>query len=305
MTGHLRRTVGVALPLLGLLASGCGRLGFETITDGGETDVDAGLRDAAMLDAAMVDAWRADDAGHDAATSPDASCVPVSSSCNEVHRLPAAPTIDGVIEPCLALNALTPAGWTGSMALPAAIHARAAYAWRPDGIYVYVEVDDPDRHPASMPDDPYCGDAVEAYVDDDGLFAAAGHYDVPGTIQLIAAAPSSSSGSSSYAGRWVDTGTHVAWTPPRFAMVGRPGGYAFETLVQASELGRASWTLAAGQHVGLDLAVDVSTPDGSLGTSPNSCGSRTGQYFLRIDPTAASCVDPYCDSRAFCTPVLR
>jgi hypothetical protein len=199
VTGHLRRTVGVALPLLGLLASGCGRLGFETITDGGETDVDAGLRDAAMLDAAMVDAWRADDAGHDAATSPDASCVPVSSSCNEVHRLPAAPTIDGVIEPCLALNALTPAGW----------------------------------------------------------------------------------------------------------MVGRPGGYAFETLVQASELGRASWTLAAGQHVGLDLAVDVSTPDGSLGTSPNSCGSRTGQYFLRIDPTAASCVDPYCDSRAFCTPVLR
>lgn len=296
VSAHLRRAGVGVLAALAVLALGCGRLGFEIASDAGtDVGVDA-ARDASG------------DAGNDAAVDArsDAGCQPSADPCVELHRLADAPTIDGVIEPCLVPAAITPVGWTGATPLPESLHARAAYAWRPDGIYFYVEVDDPDLHPAMAPDDPYCGDGIEVYVDDDGAFATAGAYDIPGTIQLVATAPSTPSGSSNYGGHWALGGPHGLWIPPRYAMVGRPGGYALETLVQARDLGLPTWSLTAGQQVGLDVSINVSTPDGSAGTSANSCGSRQGQFFLHVTAGPPSCGGaPFCDSRAFCTPALR
>ena len=274
----------LAVALLASFAVGCGRLGFETTSDAAPS-LDAGIDAPAPRDAGT-----------------DASCSPAGDPCTELRMLATAPTIDGVLEPCLTTVPINPVGWTGSIAFPANVHARGAYGWRPNGVYFYVEVDDPNLFPGVPPVATYCGDGVEIYVDDDGTFSTPGRYDVPGTIQLVAAAPTSTSGTSTYGQRFIEAMFTANWSS--FAMIGRPGGYALEALVQASDLGRASWTLTPGQHIGLDVGVNVSTADGSPGTGTSSCGRRIGQYFLRVARTGA-CVDPYCGTAAFCTPVLR
>ena len=262
----------VALALLAAIVSGCGRLGFET-------------------------------AG-------DASCTMApapSNLCTDIPTLATQPVIDGHLDSCLTLTPIAPTGWTGSLPMPT-IAARAAVAWRRDGLYVYVEVDDANLFGAAMPVATYCGDGIEIYVDDDGAFAMEGAYDRPGTVQLIAAAPTSTGGMSSYGERFVLMGmpANGAWANTRFAMVGRPNGYALETFVQAADLGLDVLTLNAGQHIGLDLSINVSTTDGSPGTGTSSCGTRIGQYFLHVVPPMGMLAgQPFRDTRAFCTPTLR
>lgn len=277
------------------LVAGCGRLGFEPL-DAGE-----GALDAPGIDA-PADAPDAPDTPP--VDAPDAGCVALPGDlCTTVPRLAAPPTLDGRLEPCLALSAVPEVAWTDTGTSD--VTARAATAWRSDLLYVYVEVDDPSLHPAGMTDDAYCGDGVEVYVDDDGTYAAAPDYDVPGTSQLIVAAPVNESAVSTQASRWAAGAGELPWPGRRMVMRGRPGGYALELLVDANALGLSSWTLAAGGRVGFDLSINVSTPDGSPTTDPSDCGSRLGQFFLAATVDATGCGGlPFCDVRVFCRPTL-
>ena len=279
------------------LMSGCGRLGFDELDagtdDGGGFDVPLDVPVDAPLDASV-------DASLDAG-----ACLRVTDVCAELPFLSAAPMIDGTLEPCLGLSPLMPVSWT-EPGQPITGATRVAAAWRADGLYLYAEVDDAALHPPTPPmEDAYCGDAFEVYVDDDGSFATPPTYDMPGTSQLIVAAPPDEASSSTYSQRFVYSSGTAPWPTPRFVMRGRPGGYALEMFVSASDLGRAAWTLTAGQRVGLNLSTNVSTPDGLSTADGRDCGSRLGQYFLESVPDATGCGGlPFCDVGAFCRPTL-
>ncbi|UJR86418.1 Hypothetical protein I5071_85130 [Sandaracinus amylolyticus] len=265
------------LAALATTPTACGRVGYDS---------------QGRLDAAVVQ-----DAG--TSSEPDASCARALDPCTELPRLDAPPSIDGALEPCLALSVIEPRGWNGLEPLPDGITARAAIAWHPDGLYAYVEVDDGERHAASPPDRAHCGDAIEVFVDDDGALTAPPDYDRPGTAQFVVAAPLATRGP--YAQRWV-IDLIGDWTSPRFLMVERPSGYALEALIVAEDLGLASWALVPGARLGVALSIDVSPPGGPR---EGECGGRLGQFFSRVISEPGGCGEPYCDARALCTPVLR
>jgi hypothetical protein len=240
------------------------------------------------------------DGGADAGSEVDAA--PPPAYCAEVPALAAAPVIDGAVDGDLALIDLPPVAWLGAgSGVPAGQSARYAAAWRPDGLYVFVDVADTSR---VVGDElAWCGDAVEVYVDADGAFPRAPSYDDPGTAQLILAAPPAGASSDRRGEKWCTgcAGRYPASVDgERFVSVATARGYAVEVLVTAAELGMASWSPA--DRVGFDLAIDVST-DSDTGLPcqvDGAYGSRLGQYFLRVD--GASPTYPFATSRAFCTP---
>ncbi len=286
MQGFIRATVGIAhVALVTTLLPACGRIGYDPLDQSGR---DAGL-------------------APDAGATPDAGAAP--DYCAELPALAAVPVIDGQLDPGLVLRPLTPVAWTGAGVLPAGQHAAYAAAWRPDGLYIYVEVVDPDRVPAAPGQFRWCGDGVELYVDADGSYASPPAYDDPGTRQLIVGAPADAI-----------TAVHggEAWCPscgdtvPRdrsgsaFISVPRADGYAFEAHVLATDLDQFLWTPGAGEALGIDLAVNVSAslPTGLPCISDgSSAGSRVGSYYLRVSANAP--VFPYDTVDAFCTPTLR
>jgi hypothetical protein len=283
-----------ALVLALALAGGCGRLGYDP------------LPLSASIDAATTDA-PADATATDAPPDPDAA--PAPDYCSVLPALASAPVLDGVLEPGLTLRELVPVAWIGpGAAPPAGQSARYAAAWRPDGLYAYVEVVDPSRVPAPSSQFRWCGDGVEVYVDDDGSFASPPAYDDPGTRQIIVAAPTDATTPVQGGEAWCSScGDTVPTELPGAALVAVPrrDGYAIEALVVASDLARTSWTLAAGRRVGFDLAVNVSTPaptNDACVFDGTSRGSDLGQYFLSA--TSAGAIFPFDHVQAFCTPAL-
>jgi hypothetical protein len=254
----------------------------------------------------------------DASATPDASvtadagsnCTPSAARdyCLKLPALPQPPQLDGVLDCGPVLIDLPASGWTSSVALPSDSHARYAAAWRPDGLYFYVEVDDMLRLPALASDvDPWCGDGVELYADADGKYDSAPDYDEPGAIQLLAAAPARDS-STPLA---VDARYHTRsalraddWAATRHIMVPRDTGYALEAFIQAAELDLTSWQLASGAKVGFDIAINVSVADES---QQAGCGHYLGQYYLRVSRLPCSTDDcrPYSNAAAFCTALLE
>jgi hypothetical protein len=239
----------------------------------------------------------------DAASLPDA---PTYDYCTQVPALAAGAVIDGVLDAGLATTYLTPK-WLGTT-VPDNVSARIAAAWRADRLYLYVDVTDPDRWPARPADAVFCGDAVELYVDSDGLYPSAPMYDDPGTVQLVVAAPVEDVTPAFRGAVYRKSTSAVPWASSRFGAYPRAGGYTVEAEIVAADLGLASWTL--GGQIGFDLAIDVSTPDGSPGNDmPVLCsngGYRSSQYFLRIAAPSTACVDggAYCNTAAFCTAAL-
>jgi hypothetical protein len=273
--------------------------------DGGGMDAaaghDAGMPDPqdAGLDAAPPDAMAPD------AAPPDAGppvCEPVapSSYCSELPPLAAAPVLDGVLDCGPALLAITEAGWNGSTALPASHSARMAAAWRPNGIYVYVEVSGTPRpHPSGT--DLYCGDAIEFYADHDAVVDSSGNYADPGTRQFVVGAPSEASPGTIEAFEFVEGSNWGPWETTDLKTARRDDGYSVEAFISAGDLDLTAWS--PGTRVGLDIAIDVSAPSGTSGLR---CGLLRGQYFLRVGGAAGSACggEPWCDARAFCTPML-
>lgn len=278
--------------------------------DGGNVpSSDASIRD---------DAGHATDAGADASANSDAAletdgavdagdaggaCTVASASdyCSALPMMAAAPVIDGVLDCGPPLSPIAPTAWNGATALPQGHSTQLAVAHRPDGIYIYVEVrgQAPAPHPSTAAI--YCGDAIEIYLDADGVMASDGSYDVPGTMQLIAAAPASLAAPNPHAERYAAGATQGVWASTEYELAWFADGYALEAFVGAADLGLASWPIATA--LGIDLVIDVAGPE----ASPDlRCGRQLGQYFLRVSSTLPSNCngEPWCDTRAFCVPAL-
>jgi len=300
--------------------------GAAPIDGSASSDAAAGTDAAAKSDAAVADAAARPDAAarsdaaavDDAATASDAAvtrdagadCSP-SAPRDYCLRLPALvepPTLDGVLDCGPTLIALPANGWNSPLALPSDNYARYAAAWRADGLYFYVEVDDTLRLPALASDvDPWCGDGVELYVDADGTYVSAPDYDDPGAIQLLAAAPARDASTSiAVSARYHTRSQSRAsdWSAKRHVMVTRAAGYALEAFVAAAELDLTTWSLQSGATVGLDIAINVSVTDE---TQSVGCGYYLGQYYLRLSrsPCSSDNCRPYSNAEAFCTAVLE
>jgi hypothetical protein len=294
--------------------------GSDAGLDGSDMDAatsDADLSDASLMDAALMDSSSTDAAldadlldGESEAeagdTGPDARpATQVTDYCSQVPALPEAPLIDGVIDGALHLVTLTPVGWTNTnVPLPSHTHAEFALAFRPDGLYAYVRVYDPNRLPALLADAIWRGDGVELYVDDNGMYTAPPAYDNPGTIQIIVAAPEDGTTPSTRSTRFVNAVDRGAWVSARFSAFPTSDGYVLEGFVEASALGLGSWTLASGGKVGVDLSINVSALDSEFDAGIQIDGRRMGQYFLNVGPADGCAGRPFCTSAGFCNPTL-
>jgi hypothetical protein len=229
----------------------------------------------------------------------------VSDYCAQLPFLPAAPVIDGKLDCGVALVPVTPIGWTGGATPPDAT-AEYASAWRADGVYFFVRVHDPSLVPAEPSHEVWQGDSVELYVDDDGRYTAPPNYDIPGSRQLVVAAPASATSSAAVGALYAfgSGGVLEKWTSSQFRAYGTGDGYVVEAFVMGQDLALSSLSLVAGAFVGMDLSIGVSYPS-SLGPDAGAPGNRLGQYFLSVGgPDAGAVSLPPFDVRAFCRPVL-
>ena len=263
----------------GALVLACGRVGYDP----------AGAADGGTIDAPVaIDA------------------APPRPLCQELPQLVGPPLIDGVLEEGLTALAVEPAGWKGAgVGPPDGNLAAAAIGWWPGGLYVHLDVTDPDRLPPPASDYTWCGDGVELYVDSDGALVAAPDYDPAGTRQLVMVAPADDSAPVARGEIYRRGALLGDWTGS-FTAVPRSGGYTAEAIVAAADLALDAWAPAAGQRVGIDLAINVSSADGTTAEVDCPTGTRLGQYFLQVDAADTSDCEghPYCDAAAFCTPTL-
>lgn len=325
--GMYARLGGLGCLLL-VLAAGCGRIGFDLLAidssdsgagdsgtasgdgdggggpaepspDGGAGPVDDGGTQVVVDDAGAVDAGPPE----------GAACGAHAQGIDYCQGLPAMtgrPRIDGELDCGLPLAVIEPVGWTADGPVPASQSARFAAGWLPEGLYVYIEVTDPQLQHAPPGAPPWQGDGVEVYVDDDGVFADPVRYDAPGTVQVVAAAPRPGQLQIRRGERYRDGQTLGVWVPDSFVSVPVPGGYVLEALIGARDLDRAEWTLADGQRLGLNLSINLSAGELADGDDDDAGvmleGERLGQYFLRVGGTG--CAAPFCDVGSFCSPTL-
>jgi hypothetical protein len=249
-----------------------------------------------------------DDAGN---PPPPPACTvsPITDFCAELPQLADTPTIDGELECGVALQPFVPVGWTVAPAIPADHSAQIAAAWRPAGLYLYLDVNDSSRLPAVPTDSSWCGDGVEIYADADATYAAAPAYDSPGTAQMLARAPADDTTVETGTGeRYRTQGLIGVWTSTRYAAFPKPGGYVFEAFIDAADLDLPAWSLSAGNAIGFNVSINVSsTAEPAPAGESNDCGRRMGQYFLHIGspPCSGAQCYPFLNVEAFCAPVLR
>lgn len=290
---------------------------IDAAMDATRTANDTGLSDSSMdsdmdtgsdtdAEAPIVDA--SDDAEDDADERPPA-CAEFSEPidhCLEIPYLSGPPLIEGILDgeiDCAPpLYAIDPIGWTGRQPIPPGNSARYAMGYREDGLYLFVQVTDPDRLPAARGEELWRGDGVEVYLDSDGDFPDAPDYDDPGTMQFIIAAPEDDTTPSTRAAVYRDQNNLGSWESSRFAAFPTDTGYVLEAWFSANDLGLSSWALEASGTIGFNLAIDVSTTPDDL-SNPDLYGTRIGQYFLYVG--GSFCGEPYCSSDAFCTPQLQ
>jgi hypothetical protein len=228
--------------------------------------------------------------------------------CTQLEQLPSRPVIDGKLDCQLPLRTIEPLDWTSATPIPADhLGARLAVAWHPEGIYFYVEVTDSSVSRATSDNPVWCGDSIEVYVDSDGLYPDAPNYDDPGTIQLIAAAPSGASQPVSRDGERYRDGelaSPPSWNNTEHGTYFTDSGYVFEAFVTAEDQDLSSFSLAPGDHIGFDIAINVTLT--SAGQAPD-CDVHYGQYFLTIAQRGCSTMScqPHDNSAALCSPMLH
>lgn len=227
--------------------------------------------------------------------------LPTLDDCTGIVALPAPPVIDGVLDCGVPLWPMPLEGWTGTSAIPSMVQASLAIAWRPDGLYFFVSVTGlgATRYPPPAGTSPWCGDAVELFVDDDGTYASPPSYDNPGTIQLIAPAPFDTATSSS-TGEMFRDGSDVGPWAGQFTVVRTNDGFDAEAFVVASDLGLSSWSLASQGAVGMEVSVDLGDPANQTASCP-----RLGQFTIQDPVTDSSCDVAACNVYEFCAPQLE
>jgi len=271
--------------------------GGAVLPDSGSAGTDGG--------APPIDAGGPPDAGGSdtGSTTFDAAvCTPPTPTslddCTGIVAMGTPPVIDGALDCGVALWPMPLVAAAGPGPLPPGLEVSIAAAWRPNGLYVYVEVSGvgATRYPAPTSAPAWCGDAVEIYADSDGVFASAPTYDDPGSIQLVAVSPAEGAGPLSVGEGFRDTSDVGPWTG-RFVSVAKADGFATEALLSATDLGLTSWSLAQGGKIGFDVAIDV----GASNQQPASC-PRLGQVTIQL-PVGTSC-GAACNVSEFCTPHL-
>lgn len=225
--------------------------------------------------------------------APEPACAAMTevSPCDALPRLAAAPNIDGMLECGLVLHPLALPG----MSLSAAVSYAAA--WSDSGVYLYIEVHAPPSPARPQLEPLYCGDAVEIFVDSDGLPGTEGRYNAPGTMQFVVGAPSAADMDT---GRFLAGSPQGPWISTNLSVSPLPDGYAVETLVVGSDLGLWEWQ-PSGQ-IGFNLAVNLAGVGEPRGAP---CTTGVGQSVLRVAAPALECDGkPWCDTRSFCWPTL-
>jgi hypothetical protein len=225
---------------------------------------------------------------------------PTLDDCTGIVSLPAPPVIDGVLDCGVPLWPMPLQGWTGSSPIPSTVSANLAIAWRPDGLYFFVSVTGlgPTRYPAPPGIDPWCGDAMELFVDDDGQYTNPPNYDNPGTMQFIAEAPPNTATSTATGDTYNNGNTIGTWSG-QFTVVRTSDGFDGEAFVVASDLGLSSWTLAQMGQVGMEVAVDIGDPANQTASCP-----RLGQFTIQLPQPDAACPKAACNVYEFCNPQL-
>lgn len=258
---------------------------------------DSGVPDDAPSDTAAIDSSPApsDDAGPCTPQTPASLDV-----CTAFGALPAPPVIDGVLECGVPLWTMPVVVASGPGPLPANVGATVAAAWRPDGLYFFVTVTGagPDRYPAPSSEVAWCGDAVELFVDHDGVFPNAPSYNDPGTAQLVAMAPAATDQVSTSGQVFRDGALIEAWNG-QFVAHATDDGFTVEAFVTAADLGLTSWTLGAGDNVGLDISVDLGSSQ-----DPGDC-ARLGQFTIQLPVYTANNCGAGCNVGEFCVPELE
>jgi hypothetical protein len=217
--------------------------------------------------------------------------------CDQFIPLQDVPVIDGVLEPNLMLLR-----WVDQSLpnVPSDIRATVAVAYRPNGVYFFVDVEDPTRDPAPLGTLDYCGDAVELFLDNDGVIQAPPDYDNPGTIQLVVAGPVDAVTPSHRGQRFRHSTDLGAWTSSNFIAVPTARGYAVEAFAVASDLNLGAWTLAPGGKIGWNMSLNIGGPEDA---GIDACTTRSQQIHLRL-ASSGDCTPPYCNASALCTPTL-
>lgn len=221
--------------------------------------------------------------------------------CKEIRPLDSAPVIDGEMDPGMYLEEVIPVGWGGADPIPDGVSAHYAVGWRPDGLYFFVNIRDPDRNAALAEDHPWMGDAFEIFVDHDAIYETAPPlFDPVGTRQFFVGAPSDET-SDADRGEVRFPDEYSVW-PGSWIAVPTSYGYNVEAFITASDLELTAWSLSVGDQVGIDLGHDVSVPSGEVGID----GNRLDQYFLKLldDPQGDDNDFPFNNEAAFCTSTL-
>ena len=176
---------------------------------------------------------------------------------------------------------------------------RYAAAFGDEGLYLYVAVQGLPTTPHA-PDQPlFCGDAVELFVDADGVLDPQGSYESTGTMQFVVAAPGAM-GVGMEAGKFMQGKPFGPWVSNALKVLSTQDGYAVEALISAADLGLWSWQPM--RQLGFDLAVDFAAAGAPLDPI---CSSARSQRFLKLASEAPPCAgQPWCDTRAFCVPQL-
>lgn len=219
-----------------------------------------------------------------------------------VVPLAGEPRIDGALEEGLRLHPFEPKDWSGPEPLPEGFAVAYALAHRPDGLYVFVRVEGTGVHPAPETSHPYCGDAVEIFVDSDGVYDEPGRYDAAGSMQFVIGIPETTSSSPRTRLYRQTVTVRDADSLDRFAFRTEQG-FAVEVFLRAHDLDLDEWNLAPGRTIGFNLAIGLGrTLDGS---ETDGCAGRLGQFFLAVDQANVDCPYPYCSTASFCPVAIR
>ena len=220
--------------------------------------------------------------------------------CTGLGAMSTPPFIDGVLDCGIPLWSMPVVVSVGPGAIPTSVQASIGAAWRPDGLYLFVSVTGAgaDRYPAPASDPAWCGDAIELFVDHDGVFTNPPKYNDPGTIQLVAAAPPDTSAPTSAGEMFRDETDLGPWTG-QFVSTATSDGFTTEAFVTAADLGLTSWSLAAGGTVGLDVSVNLGSP-----TESANC-PRLAQFTIQLPHGSQGGCGAACDVGEFCKPQLE
>ncbi|HVU01260.1 MAG TPA: hypothetical protein VHE30_05895 [Polyangiaceae bacterium] len=228
---------------------------------------------------------------------------PNPDPCARVSRLPASPTFDGLLDCGLEAH---PIPTTNSLGDVQGSSASYAVAWRPDGLYFYVEVKTSRVVPAASADPVDLGDAVELFADADGTFPPPPppHYDATGTRRLVISAPENrvASRAQGEIDAHLQVGFPKPWLSTLFRAFPTNDGYVVEAFVVGADLGVSPWLLSAGNEIGFDVGVDVSSEGADAGTDGGRPG---GRYFVSFAGAGHTVDDaPDVNPEAFCKPTL-